>query len=255
MKKNQIIINTENLDEMYKLYKKYKRIRYKNTEFIYEGKNEDVKEIVNVLNKKTRMQRLAYIFDKSCEEIDKKFEGKNICGFDCNQCMVQRKDNSKEINGCCRLCRFQGDNGCKSKNLTCKLFFCDEVKQKYDVIELKDLKLVKLLTRRQRTMLKFDFFSSREEGIMDLYIGFATIAAFREICTLIKNSIFLMFRNKYERKANNFKIKNIVFLATIFLLLFFAIIHPIMPLVIIGIGLIEDILIKLNFRDGPKSSK
>lgn len=246
--KKKIIIKTNDLNEMYKLYKKYKGVRYKNTEFTYEGKNEDIKEIVNVLNKKTRMQRLAYIFDKSCEQVDKKFEGKNICGFNCNQCAVQIKDNSKEINGCCRLCRLQGDNGCKSKNLVCKLFFCDEVKRNYEVIELKDLKLVKLLTRRQRLMLKFDLFSSREEVIMDLYIGIATIAAFREIYTLIKNLIFLLFRNKYERKSTKLKMKYVVFLATVFLLAFFAVIHPIMPLVIIGVGLIEELLIKLNKR-------
>lgn len=240
------IIDTENLSEMYKLYKKYKKIGYRNTEFIYKGKNEDIKEIVNVLNKKTRMQRLAYIFDKSCEQVDKKFEGKNICGFNCNQCAVQIKDNSKEINGCCRLCRLQGDNGCKSKNLVCKLFFCEEVKRNYEVVELKDLKLVKLLTRRQRLILKFDLFSSREEVIMDLYIGIATVAAFREIYTLIKNLIFLLFKNKYERKSNKLKMKYVVFLATIFLLTFFAVIHPIMPLVIIVVGLIEELLIKLN---------
>ena len=75
--KKKIIIKTNDLNEMYKLYKKYKGVRYKNTEFTYEGENEDIKEIVNVLNKKTRMQRLAYIFDKSCEQVDKKFEGKN----------------------------------------------------------------------------------------------------------------------------------------------------------------------------------
>ena len=252
--KKAIILEDDTL-KAYKQYKKFKSILYKKRKIEYKGNNEKIKEIAKVLNIKSRMKRLEYIFDKSCEQIDNKFKEENICGFDCNQCIVQRKDKTKEINGCCRLCRFQGDNGCKSKNLTCKLFFCDDVKQKYDVPKLEDLKLVKLLTRRQRLMLKFDLFSSREEVLMDLYIGFATIAAFREICTLIKNSIFLMFRNKYERKANNFKIKNIVFLATIFLLLFFAIIHPIMPLVIVGIGLIEDILIKLNFRDGPKSSK
>ena len=96
--------------------------------------NQEIKDIIEVLNKKTRLQRIAYIYDKSCEQIDKKFEGENICEFKCNQCIVQRKHNLKEKNGCCRVCRLQTSTGCPSKNLTCKLFFCDEVKNKYEVI-------------------------------------------------------------------------------------------------------------------------
>lgn len=45
MKKKQIIINTENLDDMYKLYKKYKKIIYKNTEFIYNGENQEINDM------------------------------------------------------------------------------------------------------------------------------------------------------------------------------------------------------------------
>ena len=60
--------------------------------------------------------------------------------------------------------------------------------------------------------------------------------------------LFLLFRNKYERKSNKLKMKYVVFLATVFLLAFFTVIHPIMPLVIIGVGLIEELLIKLNRR-------
>ena len=52
MKKKQIIINTENLDDMYKLYKKYKKIIYKNTEFIYNGENQEINDIIEALNKR-----------------------------------------------------------------------------------------------------------------------------------------------------------------------------------------------------------
>ena len=62
MKKKQIIINTENLHDMYKLYKKYKKIIYKNTEFIYNGENQEINDIIEALNKKTRLQRIVYIY-------------------------------------------------------------------------------------------------------------------------------------------------------------------------------------------------
>lgn len=241
MKNKRIIIQEY---EPKKIYKKYKSFIYRNTEFIYNGDNAEIKEIVKILNIKSKMKRLEYIFDESCKEIDQKFAGKNICDFKCNQCIVQRKNNSKEVNGCCRVCRFQGENGCKSSNLPCKLFFCPEIQKKYEIIKLKDLRLTKLLTKRQRLILKFDLFSSREEILMDLYIGIATIAAFRELYSLIKNSLFLIFKNKYNKKYNS-KIKYLVIILTLALLAMFAVYHPIMPIIIIGVGMLEDFFIKI----------
>lgn len=247
MKNKKIIIETNDIKEMYRKYKKYKSIRYKKTEFVYKGKNEDIKEIINVLNQKTRMKRLVYIYDKSCDQIDKKFEGKNICGFECNKCMVQRKYNLSEQNGCCRICKFQSSNGCTTKNITCKLFFCDEVKKQNDIVELKDLNLVKLLTRRQRVILKFDLFSLREEVLMDLYIGFITIAAFRELWMLIRISLFLLFKKKDENKKI-FSVKRFVILITILILLFLTITNPLGTLIIICIGMIEALLAKIHTK-------
>ena len=42
---------------------------------------------------------------------------------------------------------------------------------------------------------------------MDLFIGFITIAAFRELYTLIKNSLFLIFKNKQVGKVKGFNVK------------------------------------------------
>ena len=81
-------------------------------------------------NIKNRYKKLEYIYDNSCKKIDSLHEDENICGFKCNQCRVQQLSKSKEINGCCRTCRLQSKNGCTSSNLTCKLFYCDEVKKK-----------------------------------------------------------------------------------------------------------------------------
>ncbi len=244
MKNKKILIETDNVNEIYKKYKKYKAFIYKNTEFIYNGEIQEIKDIIEALNKKTRLQKLAYIYDKSCEQIDKKFEGENICGFQCNQCIAQRKHNLKEKNGCCRVCRLQTSTGCPSKNLTCKLFFCDEVKNKYEVITFKDLKLLKLLTRRQRLILKFDLFSTREEVLTDLYIGFVTIAAFRELYMLIKTSLFWILK-WVKNKMKMSSIGKFAILMTLLMLIMFAIINPILPIIMICIGIIEDIAIRL----------
>ena len=243
MEKKKILIETDNVNEIYKKYKKYKTFIYKNTEFIYNGENQEIKDIIEVLNKKTRLQRIAYIYDKSCEQIDKKFEGENICEF-----KVQRKHNLKEKNGCCRVCRLQTSTGCPSKNLTCKLFFCDEVKNKYEVITFKDLKLLNLLTRRQRVILKFDMFSTREEVLTDLYIGFITLAAFRELYMLIKTSLFWMSK-RIKNKMKMPNVSKLVILLTILIILMFLIINPISPMIMICIGIIEDFFIKLHRKN------
>ena len=138
----------------------------------------------------------------------------------------------------------QTSTGCPSKNLTCKLFFCDEVKNKYEVITFKDLKLLKLLTRRQRLILKFDLFSTREEVLTDLYIGFVTIAAFRELYMLIKTSLFWILK-WVKNKMKMSSIGKFVILMTLLMLIMFAIINPILPIIMICIGMIEDIAIRL----------
>ena len=53
------IINTENLDDMYKLYKKYKKIIYKNTEFIYNGENQEINDIIEALITEDQRRKLA----------------------------------------------------------------------------------------------------------------------------------------------------------------------------------------------------
>ena len=102
----------------------YKSIFYRNTKFILKNKTniEGYNEAIEALNIKSRIKRINYIYDKSCEIIDNYNKKNSIdCEFENGHCIVHR--NTKYINGCCRLCRYQSEKGCKSKNLTCKLFF------------------------------------------------------------------------------------------------------------------------------------
>ena len=126
--------------------------------------------------------------------------------------------------------------------------FCDEVKNKYEVITFKDLKLLNLLTRRQRVILKFDMFSTREEVLTDLYIGFITLAAFRELYMLIKTSLFWMSK-RIKNKMKMPNVSKLVILLTILIILMFLIINPISPMIMICIGIIEDLFIKLHRKN------
>ena len=245
--KKAIILEDDTL-KAYKQYKKFKSILYKKRKIEYKGNNEKIKEIAKVLNIKSRMKRLEYIFDKSCEQIDNKFKEENICGFECEQCIIQRKNKSFEVNGCCSSCRFQSNMGCTTKNLTCKLFFCDYIKERYDVVKFEDLKLLKLLTRRQRLILKFDLFASREEVLVDLFSGSIVITAFSQVKTLIKNSYFLAFKNKNRKKQKGLKVQNFTISITILMILLFFLMNPLLPFVVILIALIEELTVKIYKR-------
>ena len=61
--------------------------------------------------------------------------------------------------------------GCTTKNLTCKLFTCSEVEKRCQVIKFDDLKILNLLSYRNKMILKSDYFSKREDVINDLYYG------------------------------------------------------------------------------------
>lgn len=201
------------------------------------GDIEEAKKI------KSRYKQLEYIYDNSCKKIDDLHKGENICDFKCNQCRIQQLSNSKEINGCCRTCRLQSKNGCISSNLTCKLFYCDEVKKKYTVYTFDDLELLKLLSRRQKFMLKYELFASREEVLLDLFFGSVLLSAFRQVYMVYKNCFYLLFKNK----AKNFYGK-IVVIMTLFFTLMALLLMPEFLIIIFLVGFIDDIIVWLIKR-------
>lgn len=163
-----------------KLLKKlwlYKCFLFRNVEF--ESCDEKSDFIVKALNIKKRRERIEYVYDIACQQIDEHFKNENCCGFEKGKCFVQRKKTCAYTNGCCRKCRHQSDVGCLTKNLTCKMFFCSEVTKRYKVPEWRDLTILKLLSWRQRIILRHDYFSTKEEILSDLWIGSITIFAAR----------------------------------------------------------------------------
>ena len=182
-KLNINVNNEKELKKFYKFLPFYKSFIFKIFKFDIKSKYDDIKNINTALNIKNRKKRITYIFDMACKQVDDIFKDiKNPCGFK---------------NGICYShSRYQSSNGCNTKNITCKLFFCDEVKKRYKVIEFDDLKILKLLSIRQRYILKSDYFSSREDVINDLYYGSFFIASIRILSRLIPNLIYVKINNK-----------------------------------------------------------
>ena len=170
----------------------YKSVFYKNIIFKVENKINEVNVdcIINALNIKNRRKRIDYIYDTCCDIINNKFKGINICGFENGRCYVQRR-NINKCNGCCRKCLYQSNKGCTTSNLSCKLFNCTEVKSRYNVIEYKDLKLLKLYSLKNRILIGSEYFSKREDVLKDLYSFSLVYATSRIVYRIIRNSIVL----------------------------------------------------------------
>lgn len=168
------VVKVKNKTALDKFYRKlffYKKIWFKRTKFILDSNYKELKPIIQALNIKNRKQRITYIYDTACQQIDDHYQNKNICGFKNNKCYVQQKLNNGTNNGCCRMCMYQSLKGCTTKNLTCKIFTCSEVEKRCQVIKFNDLKILNLLSYRNKMILKSDYFSKREDVINDLYYG------------------------------------------------------------------------------------
>lgn len=173
------------LDKFYRKLFFYKRFWFKKTKFILDSNFEELIPIVEALNIKKRKQRITYIYDTACQQIDDHYQNKNICGFKNNKCYVQQKLNNGTFNGCCRYCMYQSSKGCTTKNLTRKLFTCSEVEKRCQVIKFNDLKILNLLSIRNRMILKSNYFSKREDVINDLYYGSFLLWAIRIVTRMI----------------------------------------------------------------------
>lgn len=146
------------------------------------------------MNIKNRKQRITYIYDTACQQIDDHYQNKNICGFKNNKCYVQQKLKNGTINGCCRMCMYQSLKGCTTKNLTCKIFTCSEVEKRCQVIKFNDLKILNLLSYRNKMILKSDYFSKRKDVINDLYYGSFLLWTIRIVVRMI--STFYTLKRK-----------------------------------------------------------
>lgn len=142
----------------------------------FDTNNKDLTKIVKALNLKGK-KRIIYVYDEAIKEINK-YYSKDLCQFKDNQCIVQRTNGKGQVNGCCCLCSLKTEKGCPTVNLSCKLLYCKTALGNIKALKLNDIKILKVLSLRQRLILKGEFFSSKEEIINDLYHGIV-YSAFR----------------------------------------------------------------------------
>jgi len=190
MKKEVNINNEQELKKFLKMLPIYKSSLYRFVYFELKNDKYNVGKIINALNLKKRKERLFYIHNEICDMIDNEYEGSNLCDFKCNQCRLQRKLNNKQVNGCCRMCMYNGPRGCTTKNFACKMFYCSEVKEHHEVVKYQNIKLLKMLSLRQRIILKHAYFCKQDDVINDLYIGSLFIAFIRIPYRIIRNFWF-----------------------------------------------------------------
>lgn len=163
----------------------YKTIFFKYVKF--ETNDKNLKIIVETLNIKNRKNRIEYIYNEAINEINK-YYWMDLCQFKDDKCVVQRNNNSKTKDGCCRTCPHLGKKGCTSTNLPCKLLYCKTALQNLKLLKIKNIKILKCLSITQRLILKTDYYSTKEEIINDLYYGIL-LYGFRSLNREIKRYI------------------------------------------------------------------
>ena len=176
----------EDIKEFEKNIWKYRSIFYKRTHFTLENKTNDdgYNIIIEALNIKKRYKRISYIYDKACEQIDNYNKENNIeCEFKEGKCLAHY--NTKHHNGCCRVCKYQSQTGCKTQNLACKLFFCGCVKKKYKTLNFEDVKILKCLPKKSQIMLEGMFFINRKNFIFVLYTNSFIVLAIVQLGAIL----------------------------------------------------------------------
>lgn len=181
----------------------YKSILFNCINFESKCIDKQINIIIKGLNIKNRKQRIMFIYDEACRLIDNKSNGKNICGFKNCRCICHRKQNLNYYYGCCRMCRYKTDNGCPTKNLACKLFNCSFINNKHDVIEYNQLKVLKLLSIRQRFLVKSDYFALREDVLKDLYSYSFIYSSIKIIFRLVINVVYIKRNEKFFNDGGN----------------------------------------------------
>lgn len=166
---------------------------YKYLFFIkFETDNPELMPFIHALNIKSRYRRIAYVYDKICDEIDDYYSSCKLCDFKKGQCVLHRTKKLNYLNGCCRFCLYQTDKGCSTRNAACKLFVCSYADiGKLRRLEAKNLNFIKFFNHYQRYVLINDYFSTREQVIFDLYVGPACL-----IIRLLSRGVIYLYKRK-----------------------------------------------------------
>lgn len=164
----------------------YRTILFKFSTF--KTNNNELKTIVKALNIKNRKQRITYIYDETISLLNE-YYSQDLCQFIDGKCIVQRKNNSKSTNGCCRRCLIVTEKGCPSVNITCKLIYCKTAAKNIKLLKFNELTILKCLSIRQRLIILASTMMVREEVIKNLQYGII-YTVLRELFNEIKYSFY-----------------------------------------------------------------
>ena len=173
IKNNTLIININN-DNYNKIIKKTRRYiklcDKKNLKFKYETdlNKEELKDIEKAINIKDKKERIEFIYDKICLDLDKKINT-NYCEFENDICIKYRYKNSNHKNGCCECkgrgkCKYLIGSTCTMKTcMACKLFTCKTLRKKGIKHNINDYIIGKyFFTRKQKDILRYSFWTPKE---------------------------------------------------------------------------------------------
>lgn len=165
---------------------------YNNFHFKYVIKNynDDIIKSLQAINIKDTKEKYTFIYDYVFSCLDSIWKEKNPCNFCNNLCIATRnKKYIQQDDGCCysfeytdklfsksfitnkKKCKYLGINKqCTTQNLSCKFFTCPYLK-KYENFDLKmsDYPIIEsFFSKKQKLILKYNFFHSKDEIISKL---------------------------------------------------------------------------------------
>ena len=151
--------------------------------YIITNYNDDIITAIKALFINNPKEQCLFLYDNIFKELDDIWKKHNPCKF-CNNICISSKNHKSahKENGCCysfdysknifkfidnvKLCKYLGiDKKCLTENISCKFFVCKYLKKnKLFDIDMKDYLLVQaFFTNKQKLILQFNFFRSKEE--------------------------------------------------------------------------------------------
>ena len=178
--KKLISLKKSNID----FYTKFNDYKVK---YVISNYNDSILDALKAIEIDDLKEKYTFIYDSVFKQLDDIWSKKNYCNFCNNKCIATRMHkNIDQLDGCCYSfkmnnklfstklikdkckCNFLGDDKrCTTQNISCKLFTCQYLKkaESFD-IKLKDFLLIMaFFNSKQRLILKYNYFYSKEEII------------------------------------------------------------------------------------------
>lgn len=182
----------KNIQKLFVLSNKYNKtlgvqnLDSKIISLLYSNDSKYINDILNtfrVMLLPTKEKKYEFIYDTVCDYLDNEFHKCNFCDFKNNQCVANRlkRYTKHKTMGCCysfdytglldirivknvKLCKYMKDRACTTKNISCKLFTCRDLKEKNICFNTHKILLLDcFFNTKQHEIIKSNFFRTKEE--------------------------------------------------------------------------------------------